>query len=157
TAATYFNISPDGARPTEGYQACVRLDGDANLVATSVSFVGPHGLRRGPDLAGRVVAVARDGKGITLESSPARGLRGELIRTEVQFDARTVLVFSSVASGGAKLSEGYDATVVLVDTARGNIAAIINLTGTAWVRQRGDREPDAAGKVLGVARDGKSI
>ncbi|HYT93105.1 MAG TPA: RNA polymerase sigma factor [Gemmataceae bacterium] len=155
TTVTYMGVGPNGAKPTEGYFAQVRVEPSAKDVAVDVIFQGQEA-RIGPDLTGSLVAVAKDGKGITLETQPkVRGEAGE--RIDLKLNDKTLLVFSAVAEGGAKMTEGYTAHVVLTDDAKGKTAAIVQLIGKEQAEQRGDRRPDLVSRVVAVAKDGKTI
>jgi len=156
TVVVYHGVGPDGARPTDGYGAQVRLD---NGTAVSVNFRGSAG-NRSPDVAGKVTAVAADGKGITVEVSPARG-RGNDVQdaktVDLKFNDKTLILYSSVAKDGAKLTADYRALVWLEDGPKGSIAGSVHLSGNEQLEGRGGPAPDAVGKVVAVADDGKSI
>lgn len=102
---------------------------------------------------GKIVAIAKDGKTITLEVAPAG--RGESApkTANVKLTATTKLVFSGVGVGGAKLTEGYIAHVWTVAGAK-DTADRIQLSGGAPGDRRG---ADLAGKVAAVAGNGKTI
>jgi RNA polymerase sigma factor (sigma-70 family) len=160
TSVTYFNVAPNGARPTAGYVAQVRLKESGKDEAVSVLFHGPEdALQRRPDVTGKVVARAKDNKGITVEITPARG-RGDDIRegkkVELKFNDKTVIHYSSITRTGDKLTEGYTATVWLEDGPKGNTAGSVHLYGKAGI-ERGRRRGDIAGKVIARAKDGKTI
>lgn len=155
TALTYNSVGLNAARPTENYHAVVHMEDAAKGVAASVAFVGSESLRPTPDLVGTVAAVAKDGKGITLAQG-GRSRRGEddAKKTDVTFDARTVIIYSAVPAGGAKLTTGYAAQVYLADSKTGT-AAIVRLHGNEASGVRGEPGPDMTGRVL--ATDGKTI
>ena len=156
TTVTYSGVGLDGARPMAGYSAQVRLREGTKDLADNVLFQGPAGRGRQPDVVGKIVGVARDGKGMTLEVASRRGREADARKADLRLDDRTVLVFSSVAAGGARLREGYTAQVWLDE---GGVAGSVQLTGLepAERRERGEGRPDLAGRIVAVARDGRAI
>ena len=68
-------------------------------------------------LQGKVVGVAADGKGLTLEVPPPRDSpRGaEPKRVDVKLTDKTNLVYYGIGPAGAKPAEGYGAWVMLED------------------------------------------
>jgi RNA polymerase sigma factor (sigma-70 family) len=159
TVVTYQNVGPDGARPTEGYMVRVRPADNANDAAASVTFQGPVNFRV-PDVTGKLSAVAKDGKGITVEVSPGRG-RGddaqEAKTVDLKFNDKTALIFSGVGRDGAKLAEGQQVAAWLEDGPKGSLAGSVHLRATEEVRERGGPAADAAGKIVALAKDGKSF
>jgi hypothetical protein len=160
TTVAYHNVGPDGAKMTESYGAHVRLKEGSKEVAESVTFLGSaDGTRRGADLTGKVTAIAKDDKGVTIETLPARG-RGDdrlpPMTVDIKFNDRTVVLFSNVAKGAAKLTEGYLAEVMLEDGPKGTTAAVINLRGPEQGLPRG-KQPQVTGPIAAVGKDGKSI
>jgi RNA polymerase sigma factor (sigma-70 family) len=158
TVVTYAGVGPDGAKPTEGYAAQVRLEN--GNTAASVAFRGTAGTRN-PDVSGKVTAVAADGKGITVEVSPARG-RGDDVQpaktVDIKFNDKTVVIYSAVAKDGAKLTPDYRASVWLEDGPKGSSAASVHLFGNDQVVEGRDGPPaDVSGRVVAVANDGKTI
>jgi hypothetical protein len=107
--------------------------------------------RRRPNVMGRIVAIAKDGKALTLEVAPAG--RGEPAKTvEIKLTAKTKLLFSGVGLGGAKLTEDYWVGVWTADGTK-DTAERIDVRGN-----RGERNPPSvAGAVTGVINDGKTI
>ncbi len=156
-AVTYNGVGPNGAAPTEGYQASVWFETDSKDTAATVVFTGPETARRGPDLSGVAVSVAKDGKSVVLEPRPGRRPeRGAEPKQEtVPFDDKTVLVFSNVAAGEAKVAAGLPAMVWFADD--GKTAGKVQFSGTAEARARDEKAPDFAGSVARAAPDGKSI
>jgi RNA polymerase sigma factor (sigma-70 family) len=158
TVVTYHGVGPDGARPTVGYAAQVQLEKGTTDVATSVAFRGVAANRGSADVAGKVVAVAKDGKGITLELPKGRDRprEEEPPKMEVTFNDKTVVSYFGVTQENIKLVEGLHAQVMMVDGPKGSIAGSVVL----FSPDRGGRSrkpPDVTGKVVGVAGDGKSI
>jgi hypothetical protein len=162
TTVTYHGVGPNGAEPTASYGAAVRFEEGSKEVAAGVTFTGPEAARRGPDVAGTLVGATRDGKGITIEVPAGRGAeRGaEAKKVTVTIDDKTVLAFSNVAEGEAKMTAGQTAQVWYADDVRvaGNrIAGKVQFIGTAEEGRRNEPRPDAVGKVVAVADGGKSI
>jgi RNA polymerase sigma factor (sigma-70 family) len=157
TAVTYHHVSAKGARPTVGYFAQVRLSAGGKGEAAGVAFHGSEdALRRGPDVTGRVAAVAKDGKGLTLELTRAgrRGETREAKKVEIAFNDKTVVLFTAVGRDGAKLTEGYDAAVWLEGGPGGKTAGSVRLSGKG---ERLRRQADLAGEVVAVAEGGKAL
>jgi len=164
TAITYHNVPENGAKLTEGYHASVRLADGSKDMAAAVRFTGGDTGRRKADVVGEVVGSTKDS--ITLTHGPIeRG--GELKKETISFNKGTQLVFNGVATGEAKITEGYHAQVYLADD--GKTAQYVELFGKA-----GDagRPPDKArdtrfppdlnkpaitGTVVAVSADGKTL
>lgn len=160
TAVTYQDVGNDGATPTEGYGVRIQFSDAARQVATSVVFQGAPSSRRGADLGGKIMAIAKNGKSITLEPRDARGGRGEAPpRVEIRFDDKTVLLLSAVKKDGAKLAEGQFASVMLLDGSKDVAGSVHVMGGEVGERgERGDRtRPDLAGKIAEVGKDSKTI
>jgi RNA polymerase sigma factor (sigma-70 family) len=162
TVVNYSAVGTDGATPTAGYTAQVMLVEPGKDIAATINFQGAAGgYGRGgrTDVSGKVAAVARDGKGITVEIPSANPRTEDPKRIDLTFNNKTVLVFSNVAKGGASLAEGLHAQVVLEDPT-GTVAAIVSLKGAAREdvgRGEERRDADIAGKVVAVGKDEKSI
>jgi RNA polymerase sigma factor (sigma-70 family) len=157
TAVNYYNVGPDGARPAIDYVAQVRPRDGAKDVIASVIFRGPEHLGRGrrPDLAGRVSAVPGTGQ-ITLEVPSAKPREQEPKKVTVTCNDKSLILYFHVGKGGAVLREGYEAQVWLEEP-EGATVATVHLAGTEAVEERGGPEPDVSGKVVAVAKDGKTI
>jgi hypothetical protein len=65
TQQVYFQVGPNGAKPTVGYTAAVYLVQGSKNAAARVMFTGIQSLQR--SLAGRLGAVSADHKIMTLE------------------------------------------------------------------------------------------
>ncbi len=161
TLVTYFGVGPDGAAPSADYSAEVKFAEKGKDLATGVVFRGAvAGYGRGGrnDISGRVIAVARGGKGLTLElpRDRSRPRDEEAPRAEYKFDDKTQLIFSGIARGGANLAEGLEARIQL-DDPKGNVPLVVFLQGTQQAPDRSRPEADIAGKVLAVGKDEKSI
>jgi hypothetical protein len=156
TTVDYQGVAPGGASPTQGYAAQVRLVDGPQDMAARVTFTGPEMSRPQAELIGTVVAVARDGKGITVELGEPRRERGaEPRKVAVPFDDRTLLVYSHVTRGGASPAEGYSVQVWLADDS--TTAAKVHFLGKEQAVQRGERRPDVAGRIVAVANDGRTL
>jgi RNA polymerase sigma factor (sigma-70 family) len=106
--------------------------------------------RTRPEFMGKIAAIAKDARSITVEVAPAE--RGDAVKTiEVKLTASTKLRFSSVGLGGAKLTEGYLAQVWTVDGAK-DTADHIHVFGMESER----REPDLFGGVNYTANNPKN-
>ncbi len=104
-----------------------------------------------PAFSGRVVAVAKDAKSITIETpSPNRGEAP--VKQEVKLTDKTKLTFSGVGTGGAKIAEGLAAQVWLADGTK-DTAASVSFLGSEQMR----RSADVFGKVVKVGKDTVSV
>jgi hypothetical protein len=162
TTVIYHGVGTDGAKPTVGYMANVKPVEKGKDLAEAITFTAPTGVYGGrgerADLAGKIVEIARDGKGFTIETPSGRPRVDEPKRTELKFNDKTVLVYSNVGKGGAKLTEGLEVQVVLEDPT-GNTPGVVYLRGTQQTSGRGEerRAADVAGKVVAVGKDEKSV
>lgn len=155
TTVIYQSVGVNGAKPTEGYHVYAQLS-DNKEVATLIRFSGAEGSRRGQDVGGKVVAVAKDGKSITLEPRQAPRRGEETTKVEVRFNDKTVLAFHGVGKDGAKMTEGLIANVSLEDGSK-ETAAIVDFYGDAPGRRRDEKGPDITGKVVAAAKDGSAV
>src|SRR5205085_12276367 len=103
TTLVYNGVPSNGAKPTEGYTATVRMEDAGKGLASSITFAGSEGRGRVAHntLAGTVSAISKDGKGFTLEASP-RDRLNDAKTAEILFDPKTVIVISNVRKGEAK-------------------------------------------------------
>lgn len=154
TIATYSNVGPDGAKPSEGYMVQIRLAEGSKDTAASLSFQGAQRFRE-PGLAGKVTAVAKDGKGFSLEEG-ARGRGEEGKPIDIKFTDKTVVSFSNVGKDGAKLAEGMFARVWLEEGAK-DVAYSVLLAGSESNDERGGKEADIIGRVVSASNDGKTV
>ena len=158
-AVTYNGVGTNGATPTEGYAAQVWFEANSKDVAATVTFTAADGGRRGPDLTGLVTEVGKDGKSVTLEVRRGRGERGaEPKKERFVFDAKTVVSFSNVPKDGATITAGQVAQVWYAYDVRiaGNmIAAKVQFADRAEGRERDEKRPDVAGRVMRT--DGKTV
>ncbi len=109
----FHNVPTDGAKAAAGMQAQVWLADGEKETAAKVAFVGTVP-ERWVVVAGKVVAVAKDGSSITVEQpSTVRG--EEPKRTEIKLNAKTKVAYFGVGAGEAKPAEGLMASVRLLD------------------------------------------
>jgi RNA polymerase sigma factor (sigma-70 family) len=156
TAITYHGVGANGATPTPGYDVQVRFEDGSTELAAEITFTGSEGGPRTPQTAGTVAEVAKDGKGITLQLPPIRGLpREDSKKIPIKFDDKTVLTFSNVGPGGASLTAGHQVRVWYADD--GTTAGMVQFTGSAVQPMRGGRTGDLGGKVVAVGKDNTSI
>jgi RNA polymerase sigma factor (sigma-70 family) len=156
TAVTYSGVGSGAAKLTEGYQAKVLLAEGSKDVAATVQFMGTQNFRAG-DIAGKVTAVAKDGKGITVEESVQGKGPGENPKTiEIKFTDKTRISYSLITRGGAKLVEGLNVEVWLVHDSK-DVAGRVHLYGSEAMAKRGDKTPNEGGRVVAVSTDGKTI
>jgi RNA polymerase sigma factor (sigma-70 family) len=110
---TYSYVAKDGAKPTAGYQAEVWVEGRGSDTAVKVHFVDPAREKESM-LGGKVIGLAKDGNGFTLEVPPqVRG--GDSRKADVKITPTTEITFHGVGPDGAKLTEGYGARVWLLE------------------------------------------
>ncbi len=154
TTITYAGVGPDGAKPTEGYMVQVHLAEGTKDTAASLSFQGMLRFRE-PGLVGRVTAVAKDGKGISVEQA-ARGRGEEGKSIDIKFTDKTLVSFSNIGKDGAKLAAGMFARVWLDEGAK-DVAYAINLVGSESNEERGGKDADIVGRVVSASNDGKTV
>jgi hypothetical protein len=109
-------------------------------------------------VSGKVVGVSKDGKTLMLEGrGDGRRARDEAPpKVEIHLNDKTVLAFHGVAKGGAKITEGYQASIVLEDGSK-DTAAIVEFYGSEPQRRRDEKRPDLAGKIVAAAKDGSTV
>jgi hypothetical protein len=128
-------------------------EGSTDLAA-EVTFQGQQNFRN-PDLGGKVVGFANDGKTIQLEvSARTRGEEGKSV--QIKLAGKTQIAFSQVGKDGAKLTEGLFARVWLVNGSK-DTADIMHFSGSEQIEERGGPQADLTGKVVAVANDGKNM
>lgn len=109
----YMQVPPEGVNPKAGYQVRAWLVEGSKDKVDQVVFQAPFEERQ-TILRGRVVAIAKGGKGITLEMPPTE--RGaEAKRVDILLTDKTAVAYEGVGAGGARLTEGYFAQVWLMD------------------------------------------
>jgi RNA polymerase sigma factor (sigma-70 family) len=124
TSTGYLNVGPNGDRPTEGYFAQIWLvEGSKDTAANVIFQAVPK--ERQQNLLGKVVAVAKDGKGITLEVLS----RDADAKKEIKITEQTRIVFQGVPVNGARLTEGYRAQVLLEENSTDTAHYIFLSTG----------------------------
>jgi RNA polymerase sigma factor (sigma-70 family) len=159
TAITYNGVGPNGATPTLGYVAVVWLADNTKDTAAVVIFNSFESGRHAPDVTGTFAGVKiggtkQDAQVFLVEVRPSG--RGMEPKTEqIQTDEKTVLTFSNVGPGGAKLTPGLGMQVWYTDD--GKTAGVVKFVGTAVEGRREEDRPDKYGKVVGVADEGKTL
>jgi RNA polymerase sigma factor (sigma-70 family) len=161
TAITYNSVAENGAKPTEGYRAQIHLEKGSKDVAASVIFGGADSSRPRPNWFGTVVDSTPNAKNISLRSngSSERGAppTPDPKKITIPFDNKTVITFTNVTAGEAKITNGYLVSVWLADD--GETAAKVDLHGKAWpdVERRDEKQADLNVKVVAVAPNAKQI
>jgi hypothetical protein len=112
TQLVYLSVGMGGDRPSEGYAFRLWLAPGSKDTAARVVFQGVP-KERYTTLYGKVVGVAADGRGVTLETRPTG--REEPPKHEVKFTDKTRVVYQGVGPDGAKLTAGHFAQVELED------------------------------------------
>lgn len=155
TQLVFSNVGPNEARLTEGYGANVWLENDTRNVAARVHLSGNRNIKNAPHRAGQVVAVAADGKGISLEK-PAKGEPSE--KMVIRFTDRTRVFFSNVPRDGARMTVGYQALVWLENDSA-DIAKSVTFFGTAEEKpaQGKEQKVHRSGSIVGLSGDGKVL
>jgi hypothetical protein len=158
TRPVFSNVGPDEARLTEGYRADVWLEKDSKDVAARLHLSGKRTLAASapnqkispPHRTGRVVAVAADGKGFTLEKLSKGERPAEKIT--IQCTDETRVFFFNVARGGARTAAGYEARVWLEDNSP-DVARGVSFFGTAEEKpaEGKGQKPDHSGRVVSVS------
>jgi RNA polymerase sigma factor (sigma-70 family) len=123
TTVLFHNVGPDGAKIVEGQQAQVWLADGSKDKAAKVVFAGTVP-ERWATVAGKVVAVAKDGSSFTLEQPS--GVRGEEPkRVEVKITAKTKVAFFGVGPDEAKIVGGMMAQATLLDGSTDTAAQVM--------------------------------
>src|SRR5262249_31947916 len=106
-----------------------------------------------PQLAFPVVAVAADGKGITLESGKV-----ESRKLPVRFTEKTRVFFSDVARDGARPKAGYEARVWLEDNSQ-DTGRAVKFVGNAEGKPPEGKGPkvDRSGRIVALSGNGKVL
>jgi RNA polymerase sigma factor (sigma-70 family) len=154
TQLVFSNVGPNEANLTAGYRATVWLEKDGNNVAARMHLSGQRITKNDPPLACPVVAVAADGKGITL-GKPGKGGPGQNIA--IRFTDNSRVFFSNVPRDGARMRAGYEGRVWLEGGSQ-DTAKSVTFFGTAdAVPAKGEKSADWSGKVSGLAGNGKIL
>ena len=77
------------------------------------------------------------------------------MKVELRFNDKTVLAFNNVGKDGAKMTEGYMASVSLEDGSK-DMAAIVEFYARKPARRRDEEARDVIGKVVAAAKDGSA-
>jgi ferric-dicitrate binding protein FerR (iron transport regulator) len=104
-----------------------------------------------PDVAGKVVAVAADGKSITVEQLPAKKNAPPMQRT-LRLTEQTRLAYVNVPVRGEKPTIGYQVVAWLADGVQDTADA-----ATFSTKKAAAPKPDLAGRVTAVSSDGKTL
>ncbi|HZY88476.1 MAG TPA: hypothetical protein VFE78_26880, partial [Gemmataceae bacterium] len=152
--ATYDQVGPGGARPTAGYTARVWLKEDSKDTAERVSFSGLDRPRRPALMAGRVTAVAEDGRSFTMQELNRTGAQSGPV--EIKLTPQTQITFNGVGPDGARPTVGDDAQVSLVSGSKDTAASVRFRDTDAPFAGRALR-PDYRGKVVALAAGGKGL
>ncbi|VTR93718.1 sigma-70 family rna polymerase sigma factor : RNA polymerase sigma factor, sigma-70 family OS=Singulisphaera acidiphila (strain ATCC BAA-1392 / DSM 18658 / VKM B-2454 / MOB10) GN=Sinac_6419 PE=4 SV=1: Sigma70_r2: Sigma70_r4_2 [Gemmata massiliana] len=166
TVVTYQDVGMNGAKLTRGYSAYVEFVAGAKDVAAAISLTGTMERPMNGGAVGRVDTVADDGKSFSLEvpgysSNPALTpnsflpyhlvpplQRDRASKIDVPFDDKTVLSFSDVPKGGAKITPNYRVQVVYADD--GRTAGKVYFEGRLDSSGREANRPDVANTVWDV-------
>jgi len=159
TTVVYSNVAQGETKPEGGYHANVWLKEGAKDTAARVEFQGKaetfdrSAPPRKADTQGRVVAVSKDGKLLTIETpGGGREERIEPMKHDIKISDKTRLVYFQIPAGGDHLAEGYLARIWLADGSK-DTADKIFLEAGAKARDDGSLR----GRISAIAKDGKSI
>jgi RNA polymerase sigma factor (sigma-70 family) len=159
TVLIYSGVEQGGTKPTVGYTAAVWSKRGSKTAAAAINFHAPHHgakLDRGAGqagLSGRLTAIANGGKLITVEKPPQeRG--GQAEQVEIKLTDKTRIFYNNIPPDGAKLTEG---SAVQVSLAEGSKDTAASVTQTPPKGQIKEPYKSVHGKVVSVAKDGKSV
>jgi hypothetical protein len=113
TRVLFFGVGDDEALPTPGLMAMVWLEPGSKDQAARVRFMKREGDQR-PDVQGRVTAVSRDGRTVTIETrdrDPQTGQEKVTGKADVKLAPYTQTQYFAVERGGAKPTPDYLAVV----------------------------------------------
>lgn len=153
TELSWVNVPVNHRVPGLGYRASVWLHekrGDEN--AAAVRFSVEKGSGPPPNLTGRVIDVADDGRSITLQLPRYSKSKSPPTTRRVQLDQHTDAEYFFVRYDGEQPTVGYNATVWLRPNAS-TVAQTVRFSGD----KRGDYSPDLTGRVVAVADRGRVI
>jgi RNA polymerase sigma factor (sigma-70 family) len=119
----YNNVPAGGARLGAGLHARVWLKEGSKDTADRVTFTGTV-RERDPQVFGKVAAVSKDSKTITLELR-GRGRDEDTPKLDVKITDKTRLAFYGVGPGEAKPAEGLGAQVLLNEGSKDTAAGIL--------------------------------
>jgi hypothetical protein len=155
TTVLFNGVGPDGAKPTTGHSARAWLDNNAKEAANIVF----HGLAdargRRPHVSGKVVGLSKDGRTLNVEVPSRRPREEEPKKMELKLGAKTTIAFHNVGLQGARIAEGLEVQVWYEEGSKDR-PEVVSFSGTERVGRR-DVAPGAAGRVVGVSKDGKTI
>jgi hypothetical protein len=110
---SFFGVGEDQARPAPGLMAMVWLADGSKDQAARVRFMKREG-EDGPDVAGRITAVAPDGKTLTVETrerDPQTGQEKVTGQASVRIAPYTQSQYFNVDRDGAKPTVDYSVLV----------------------------------------------
>src|SRR5262249_41377210 len=118
----YFNVGPEGTKIVEGMQAQMwTAEGSKEIGLVVVAGTVKE---RGTTVEGKVVAVSKDGKTVTLEQRPTA--RGEdAPKIDVKITDKTRVAYNGVGPDGARPTEGYYAQVRLEEGSKDKAAQVM--------------------------------
>jgi len=149
THLSYVNVPLKGEKPTIGYQSLVWLAAGEKDNAASVTFKGSSPPSAKPDVIGRVLSMAADGKEVILDV-PGQG--GQSLRKTIRLDSKTKTSFALMPFFQEVPQVGQQATVWFTSGSR-DLAARIAFRGATSELPR----PDVVGVVEAVAPDGRVL
>jgi len=152
TEAMYFSVPLNGAKPTVGYQAQVWLQKGSSDAAAKIHFTSLDRTRGRGFQTGKVVAVAADGKSITLEQ-PASRQPGDVRKVDITLTKDTKMTYAFLLKSDGKPKEGDMAEVWLDDSSREALAAH-TATKVVFTDSTRDRSNALNGKVVGLSKEG---
>jgi RNA polymerase sigma factor (sigma-70 family) len=117
----FGNVGLDGAKIQVGQQAAIWVDSNARDTVSVALFQAPAVAK--PGLAGKVTAVADDGKSFTLLTPPTKK-NEEGKEVTIKLGDKTQVIFNGVAPGAAKITKGYAARVELTDNSKDTAAVV---------------------------------
>jgi RNA polymerase sigma factor (sigma-70 family) len=151
----YFGVPIDGAKPTVGYQAQVWAQKDSSDAAAKIHFTVLDRTRGRGFQTGKVVAVAADGKSITLEQ-PASRQPGDVRKVDIHLTKDTKITYAFLLKSDGKPKEGYIAEVWLDDSSREALAAH-TATKVVFTDSTRDRSNALNGKVVALSKEGGTL
>ena len=158
TVVTYKDVGMNGAKLTRGHGAHVVFAGATKDIAATIEFNGSTQGQSNQSASGTVDAIADDGKSFSLAQTiflgPIRRFgitQSSVTKIDIPFDDKTVLSFSNIARGKAKLTPSHYSTVWYADD--GRTAGKVFFDGRLDPGGREGKLPDVAGTVMRVTDD----
>ncbi len=124
TKITYFGVEPNGENLTVGYVTQVWLVEGSQDTAAGIRLGRKDAdAGKGPDLSGRITAVSKDLRTITLEVFPKE--KGDQpTKAEIKLTEKTKFSYFGVDQGGETPTVGYIALVWLVEGSKDTAAGL---------------------------------